>query len=1067
MSATSLAPTCPDCGAPLPADSPHALCPACLLRQALASRTLGPDTGHATAPPPPSPEEIADKFPQFEVTECLGRGGMGVVYKARQKSLDRWVAIKILPPERVAEGKFAERFAREAATLAKLSHPNIVTIHDFGETGGLFYIVMEYVDGVNLRDLLREGKLDPKQALAIVPPICEALQYAHDKGIVHRDIKPENLLLDRDGRIKIADFGIAKLIEPVAAVGDHRSSPDQNQRRSQTAATMQAGTHGYSAPEQAGGSADHRADIYALGVVLYEMLTGERPAKDLVAPSKKVQIDVRLDEMVLRALEKEPERRYQTAGEFGTVVETMAGAVLRNQTTPGTSTELVKAERARLTVVEFPGTPASNPAVGEVALHGDRLVVSLGFSQRVIPLADITGLGEAVLAWWYSPAGHRFAAVDFEEAGQRRRLLFMPGAPLFATVGNSHLRAAEWLAAIRREVKTATGRELPISATIFHHPVTSWMSLIWLLPVLVVMLPIVAKLLIKRSFGPIGNFWPELLWQVLVFGWPVLILVGIFIYRAWSIRRIQTEDRRPEDSRRELDLTLDNSRVQESSKAMRGSTPPRGMFRRWWWVLLVMIPVGMLLGLFLGRVGCYVAPKKYEAFVTIEARPKPSDSSPMPWGPAGIMSEFKSAETLARLESRLELGKRWAMPTADAIRKLETIIAIDSIRGTDLIKINVRSMDRDECHEIANEFPNAYQPPSSVSLIVHNQGNLQPSIVAPDAPMILTLSTLSGIPFGFLLALPLMSLLQRFFPERKTAAEGPAVPPKLPKPRPSLAPLVAVHIILVAGVVALYLLFSPRYAALFQEWGLQLPFITRLIMTPPPNWVVLGLPILLALDIGCCYLARQLGGRRGLVWWTIGVIAGLALLVIVAMASITIPLRKMVETLESETTTLTAAPLRPAEAPDDRSERVAVEDLALQMLVAIREKDDAKLKSFATDRIKGWPDALPVFAVELREHFRQATGSDRFDLRASESLVKGDLAVVKCTGPETLKGMCLVLNFMKTAAGWRSHSLRNSSERTPLAEHLADFQREVQKEQQLQHPTPRPAAEKDPGSAEQ
>jgi predicted Ser/Thr protein kinase len=1038
-----------------------------LLRQALASRTLGPDTGHATAPPP-SPEEIADKFPQFEVTECLGRGGMGVVYKARQKSLDRWVAIKILPPERVAEGKFAERFAREAATLAKLSHPNIVTIHDFGETGGLFYIVMEYVDGVNLRDLLREGKLDPKQALAIVPPICEALQYAHDKGIVHRDIKPENLLLDRDGRIKIADFGIAKLIEPVAAVSDDRSSADDNQRRSQTAATMQAGTHGYSAPEQANGSADHRADIYALGVVLYEMLTGERPAKDLVAPSKKVQIDVRLDEMVLRALEREPERRYQTAGEFGTVVETMAGAVLRNQNTPGTSTELVKAERARLTVVEFPGTPASNPAVGEVALHGDRLVVSLGFSQRVIPLADITGLGEAVLAWWYSPAGHRFAAVDFDEAGQRRRLLFMPGAPLFATVGSSHLRAAEWLAAIRREVKTATGRELPISATISHHPVTSWMSLIWLLPVLVVMLPLVAKLLIKRSFGPIGNFWPELLWQVLVFGWPVLILVGIFIYRAWSIRRNQTEDRRPEDSRRELDLTLDNSRVQESSKAMRGSTPPRGMFRRWWWVLLVMMPVGMLLGLGAGGVWSYVAPKKYEASVMVEAVWKPGDRTPSPWGPAGILSEFTSAETLARLESRMQLGKRWAMPTEEAIRVLGTIITVDTIRGTDLMKVNVRFTDPEECREIANEVPKAYLPPSGISMIVHEDASLPPRPDSPNVPLILTVSTLSGIPFGLLLALPLMALLQRFLPERTATAGDPAIPAShcLANPRPSLWPTVVLHAVLLVGLAALFIFVIPRFAVLFQDWGLQLPVITRLALAPRPNWVILGLPILLGLDVGCCWLARQLGGRRGLVWWTIGVIAGLAFVLVVAMASITIPLRKMVETLGSETNTQTAPSLRPAEAPDDRSERVAVEDLALQMIVAIREKDDAKLKTFATDRIKGWPDALPVFAVELREHFRQATGSDRFDLRASESLVKGDLAVVKCTGPETLKGMCLVLNFMKTAAGWRNHSLRNSSERTPLAEHLADFQREVQKEQQPQHPTPRPAAEKDPGSAE-
>jgi capsular polysaccharide biosynthesis protein/tRNA A-37 threonylcarbamoyl transferase component Bud32 len=296
-------PTCPDCGTALPADSPRSLCPACLLRQALASRTVVNGDARSSAPPP-TPEEIADKFPQFEILECLGRGGMGVVYKARQKSLKRLVAIKILAPERGHEARFAGRFAREAELLAQLNHPHIVTIHDFGETGGLFYLVMEFVDGVNLRDLLRDGKLEPKQALAIVPPICEALQYAHAKGIVHRDIKPENLLLDREGRIKIADFGIAALM---GAEGENSGTPP------------------YMAPEQGGDRSgiDHRADLYALGVVLYEMLTGERPGKELVAPSRKVQIDVRLDEMVLRALEKEPERRYQTAGEFRTVVETL------------------------------------------------------------------------------------------------------------------------------------------------------------------------------------------------------------------------------------------------------------------------------------------------------------------------------------------------------------------------------------------------------------------------------------------------------------------------------------------------------------------------------------------------------------------------------------------------------------------------------------------------------------------------------------------------------------------------------------------------------------------------
>jgi len=295
---------CPECGKPLPAGSPHGICPACLMAQAFASRTIDPDRANDPQAPPPEPGEIADKFPQFEILECLGRGGMGVVYKARQKSLNRIVAIKILAPERVKDPKFASRFAHEAELLAKLAHPHIVTIHDFGETDGLYYLVMEFINGVNIRDLLREGKMAPEQALAIVPPICEALQFAHDHGIVHRDIKPENILLDRDGRVKIADFGIATI------AGD---------------AADRSGTPAYMAPEQAehAKTIDHRADIYALGVVLYEMLTGERPGSLPMPPSRRVRIDVRLDEVVLRALEHEPERRFQTAADFRTVVETM------------------------------------------------------------------------------------------------------------------------------------------------------------------------------------------------------------------------------------------------------------------------------------------------------------------------------------------------------------------------------------------------------------------------------------------------------------------------------------------------------------------------------------------------------------------------------------------------------------------------------------------------------------------------------------------------------------------------------------------------------------------------
>jgi len=277
----------------------------------------------AAAQPPLPPDQIAPHFPQLEILECLGRGGMGVVYKARQKSLNRFAALKLLAPERVHDAKFAERFAREAQALAALNHPNIVTIYDFGQAGGFYYLLMEFVDGVNLRQLLRVQKFTPEEALAIIPPLCDALQFAHDRGIVHRDIKPENLLLDKSGRVKVADFGVAKIMEPGRA--DLPVSPDIGVVQ-QHGPTGILGTPGYSAPEQKTDPqrVDSRADIYSMGVVFYEMLTGELPDKRLEPPSRKVHIDVRLDEVVLRALERQPELRYQQASEVKTCVETIA-----------------------------------------------------------------------------------------------------------------------------------------------------------------------------------------------------------------------------------------------------------------------------------------------------------------------------------------------------------------------------------------------------------------------------------------------------------------------------------------------------------------------------------------------------------------------------------------------------------------------------------------------------------------------------------------------------------------------------------------------------------------------
>ncbi|TWT66683.1 serine/threonine-protein kinase [Allorhodopirellula solitaria] len=255
---------------------------------------------------PASIERVAELFPELRIMELLGAGGMGAVYKAKQEGLDRVVALKVLPSEFAHDAKFSLRFTREARTLAKLNHPNIVSVFEFGHVDETYFFLMEYVDGPTLRDVVTAGELSPPQALAIVPQLCDALQYAHENGVIHRDIKPENILLTRDGTVKIVDFGLSRILG------------GSNAATNLTATHQVMGTPRYMAPEQFEGahSVDHRADIYSLGVVFYELLTGELPIGRFEVPSKKVAIDVRLDEVVLRTLEKEPNRRYQAASEI-------------------------------------------------------------------------------------------------------------------------------------------------------------------------------------------------------------------------------------------------------------------------------------------------------------------------------------------------------------------------------------------------------------------------------------------------------------------------------------------------------------------------------------------------------------------------------------------------------------------------------------------------------------------------------------------------------------------------------------------------------------------------------
>jgi hypothetical protein len=292
--------TCTACGAPIHLPLAPTVAVATETASAPRPETLGPEEVLA----------VGSLIGQYRIEGFIGRGGMGAVYAVMHTMLQRRAAMKILPPAFAADPEFVERFKREALALANLSHPNIVAIHDMGVQGTILYFVMEFVDGVSLRELIAGKRLPPEEALKLVPPLCEALEYAHAKGVVHRDIKPENILIDRTGAPKVADFGLAKLV-----AGD-KTKPALTQTN------IVMGTLDYMAPEQRDSlkRVDHRADIYSMGVVVYEMLTGELPIGRFEPPSRKAPVDMRMDEIVLKALATEPERRFQRASEMRTAM---------------------------------------------------------------------------------------------------------------------------------------------------------------------------------------------------------------------------------------------------------------------------------------------------------------------------------------------------------------------------------------------------------------------------------------------------------------------------------------------------------------------------------------------------------------------------------------------------------------------------------------------------------------------------------------------------------------------------------------------------------------------------
>lgn len=255
----------------------------------------------------------------YRIISQVGRGGMATVYKAYQPSVDRYVAVKVLPSQLAESREFATRFQQEARIIARLEHPHILPVFDYGESDGVAYFVMRYMDAGTLKEKMIEGRPLPLNDIdRLFTQLAEALSYAHSRGIIHRDLKPANVLIDAQGNVFLTDFGIAKLLES--------ASP----RLTQTDAIM--GTPAYISPEQAQGNpVDQRADIYSLGIILYEMVTGSVPftaetplavlfkhISDPLPPPSLVKPDIppAIEQVLLKALAKDPKDRFATAAEF-------------------------------------------------------------------------------------------------------------------------------------------------------------------------------------------------------------------------------------------------------------------------------------------------------------------------------------------------------------------------------------------------------------------------------------------------------------------------------------------------------------------------------------------------------------------------------------------------------------------------------------------------------------------------------------------------------------------------------------------------------------------------------
>jgi Tol biopolymer transport system component/predicted Ser/Thr protein kinase len=373
---------------------------------------------------------LGDRIGPYEIKAVLGAGGMGEVYRARDTRLNRDVAIKVLPPAFSADPDRLRRFEQEARAAAALNHPNILAVYDIGVQAGSPYVVSELLDGQTLRELLEAGPLSVRKSVDYAVQIAHGLEAAHEKGIVHRDLKPENLLLTSNGRVKIVDFGLAKLMETPA----DPELPASSTRTSMTTPGTILGTVGYMSPEQVRGlPADQRSDLFAFGAILYEMLSGARAfggdtaadtmtaiLKDSPPPlgAKRQDLPRTLERIVDRCLEKAPSARFQSASDLAFALEGLP-SYSDSVSAAHAGRGMMRRERLAWLLAGLFGV-AILTAAALARLSGARIEAPI-YRSSILPPEHVTFATTSPAGWLaLSPDGQRLA---FTAAGQDRRVL--------------------------------------------------------------------------------------------------------------------------------------------------------------------------------------------------------------------------------------------------------------------------------------------------------------------------------------------------------------------------------------------------------------------------------------------------------------------------------------------------------------------------------------------------------------------------------------------------------------------------------------------------------------------